>query len=136
MAGKSNYLEGQYLTHELRTSSFTKPTGIWVALFTAAPSDAGGGTEVTGGSYGRVQCGPSDATWTEPAGTPRSSSNVGSVTFPTPTASWGHVTHFGLFDAETNGNLLRWAALTAAKDINDGDPAPYFPASSLVVSED
>ena len=136
MAGKSNYLEGQYLTHELRTGSFTKPAGIFVALLTAAPSDAGGGTECTGGDYARVQCGPSDATWSAPSGTPRSSSNVGSVTFPTPSANWGSATHFGLSDAATGGNLLRWAALTTAKTINNGDPAPYFPAGTLVVTED
>lgn len=136
MAGKSAYLEEKYLTHELRTGSFAKPSGIYVALFTAAPSDAGGGTEISAGGYGRILCGPSDAAWSAPSGTPRQSSNVASVTFGTPSADWGQATHFATFDAISGGNMLRWGALSTAKTINNGDPAPYFPAGSLVISED
>ena len=136
MPGKSAYLEGQYLTHELRTGSFTKPAGIYVALLTAAPSDAGGGTECAGGNYARVQNGPSDAAWSAPAGTPRACSNDVPVAFPVPSANWGQATHFGLYDAAVAGNLLRWGALAAPKNINNGDPAPTFPVGTLVLSED
>lgn len=136
MAGKSNYLEGQFLNLILRTQTAWKPSAVYVALLTAAPSDAGGGTECTGGSYARVQVTQADASWAAPSGTPRSTSNAASVTFPTPSASWGSATHFALYDASTAGNLLYWAALTTPKTINNGDPAPYFPAGSLVISED
>lgn len=136
MAGKSAYLETLMLNLILRTQTATKPSAIYVALLTAAPSDAGGGTEVTGGSYARVQVAQLDANWAAPSGTPRSTSNSGSVTFPSPTANWGVATHFGLYDASTAGNLLYWAALTTPKTINNNDPAPYFPAASLVVTED
>lgn len=134
--GKSAYLEGQYLTHECRTGSFSKPAGIYVALLTAAPTDAGGGTEVTGGGYARVQNGPSDAAWSAPSGSPRQISNAVAVTFPVPSASWGQATHFATYDAATGGNLLRWDALASPKNINNGDPAPTFPIASLVFSED
>jgi len=136
MSGKSNYLEGQLLNLILRTQAAWKPSAVYIALLTAAPSDAGGGTEVTGGSYARVAVSQLDANWAAPAGTPRSTSNAGSVTFPAPSANWGSVTHFGIYDASTAGNLLYWAALTTPKTINNGDPAPYFPAASLVVTED
>ena len=136
MSGKSNYLEGQLLNLILRTQVAWKPAAVYVALLTAAPTDAGGGTEVTGGSYARVAVTQSDANWAAPSGTPRSTSNANSVTFPTPSANWGQATHFALYDASTAGNLLYWAALTTAKTINNGDPAPYFPSGSLVVTED
>ncbi len=136
MAGKSNYLEGQFLNLAFRTQVAWKPTAIYVALLTAAPTDAGGGTEVTGGSYARVQVNQLDANWTAPAGTPRSINNVNAITFPAPTASWGSVTHFAVYDATTAGNLLYWAILTTPKTINNGDAAPSFTAGSLVITED
>lgn len=136
MAGKSNYLEGQLLNLILRTQAAWKPAAVYVALLTAAPTDAGGGTEVAGGNYARVQVAQADANWAAPAGTPRSTSNAASVTFPVPSADWGQATHFALYDAAAAGNLLYWAPLTTPKTINNGDPAPYFPAGSLVVGED
>ena len=136
MAGKSNYLEGQLLNLTLRTQVAWKPTAVYVALLTAAPTDAGGGTEVSGGSYARVAVSQLDANWAAPSGTPRSTSNSNSITFPTPSANWGSITHFAIYDASTAGNLLYWAVLTTAKTVNNGDPAPYFPAASLTVTED
>ena len=134
MAAKSDYLEVQLVGHLFRTLTFSKPAAIYVALFTAAPSDAGGGTEVTGGSYARVAHGPSDATWAATSGTNGVTSNATAITFPAPTANWGVVTHFAIFDASTAGNLLFHGVLTASKTINNGDPAPNFPIGSLVVT--
>lgn len=107
---------------------------VYVALFTAAPSDAGGGTEVTGGSYARVAVAPADANWSAPDGTGGLTDNVGAITFPTPSANWGTATHFGIFDRATAGNLLIHGALAASKTINNGDPAPSFPAGALDVT--
>lgn len=120
MAAMSDYLELQILTHIFRTGSFTKPTTIAIALFTAAPSDSGGGTEVTGGSYARVAVNPLDANWSLP-GAAGLTDNVGVITFPTATAAWGTVTHIGIFDATTAGNLLFHGALTASKTVGNGD---------------
>jgi hypothetical protein len=138
MAGKTNYLEGQFLNLLLRTQVAWKPAGIWVGLFTAAPTDAGGGTEVTIGSnaYGRAAVTQADASWNAPAGTPRATTNAIAINFATPTpAGWGLVTHFGLFDAVSAGNLLYWAALGTSKTINANDTVS-FGIGTLSITED
>jgi hypothetical protein len=134
MTAFSDYLEGQLINHVFRTASFTKPTGLYVALFTVTPSDSGGGTEVTGGSYARVNLAPADANWTAPSSGNGQTSNLAAVTFPTPTADWGTVVAIGIFDAVSGGNLLFWGALTASKTIHNGDAAPSFATGSLVIT--
>lgn len=131
MSAMSDYLETQLRTHLFRTGSFTKPAALHVALFTAAPSDAGGGTEVSGGSYARVQRNPGDANWSAPNGTGGVTANVAPIIFPAPSADWGTVTHFAIFDAATAGNMLAHGALTTPRTINNGDAAPEFAAGAL-----
>jgi hypothetical protein len=121
MAAMSDYLEVELRKHLFRTGSFTKPTVLAVALFTAAPSDSGGGTEVSGGSYARVDRPPLDANWTAPDATGGATANAAVITFPTASANWGTITHMGIFDATTGGNLLFHGALTASKVVNSGD---------------
>jgi hypothetical protein len=121
MSQMSDYLEGQIRAHIFRTASFTKPTALYVALFTAAPSDSGGGTEVSGGSYARVNLAPLDANWTAASGTNGLTDNASAITFPTASGSWGTITHMGIFDASSAGNLLFWGALTASKVVGSGD---------------
>lgn len=134
MSAMSDFLEVEIRKHIFRTGSYTKPTVLAVGLFTAAPSDAGGGTEVTGGSYARVQRDPLDANWTAASATDGLTDNAAALTFPTPSANWGTVTHFGIFDATSAGNLLIWGALTNPKTINNGDPAPSFPTGTLDIT--
>jgi hypothetical protein len=144
MASMTDYLENKLIDHLFRARSFTAPSQLYVGLFTAAPSDAGGGTEVSGGSYGRATPGVnSDTAWkATQGGTPASASsgtggqtsNPGTLTFPAPTANWGSVTHFGVFDASTAGNLLFHGALTVAKTVNNGDPAPTAVADAITVT--
>lgn len=133
-AQASDYLETQILTHLFRTGSWTKPAALWVALFTAAPSDAGGGTEVSGGGYARVNLPPLDANWAAPTAGNGLTSNLVAITFPAPTANWGTVTHFGIFDASSAGNLLIWDALTASQVINTGAPAASFAVGALQIT--
>lgn len=143
MSAKSDYLENKIIDHIFRATAFTAPSALYIALFTAAPSDSGGGTEVTGGSYARAQHDPSTTNWrnTQNSGTGASTgtggatANAATVTFPTPSANWGLVTHFGVFDAPTAGNLLYHGPLSQSKTINNGDPAPTFPAGSLSIAE-
>jgi len=144
MAGKSDYLENKYIDFLLRAQTFTAPTTVYVALFTATPSDTGGGTEVTGGSYARVAVTSSLANWagTQSAGSTVASSGTGgqtsnnnAINFPTPTASWGTVTSFGLYDASTAGNLLYFGNLTSSQTISTGNTVS-FPAGSLTITED
>jgi len=141
-AQATDYLENQIIDHIFRTASFTKPTHLYVALFTAAPSDAGGGTEVTGGSYARVDLPPLNANWNATqggttgasSGTSGLTANATAITFPAPTANWGTVTHFAIMDAITSGNMLIWDALTASRTILNGDPAPSFAIGALQVT--
>ena len=134
MSAMSDYLEGQIIDHLLRTGTFGKPAAIYVALFTADPTDADAGTEVTGGSYARVAVAQLDANWNAPTAGNGLTDNIGDVTFPAPTAAWGLVTHFAIYDASTVGNLLLHGALTASKTINNGDPAPKFTAGDLDIT--
>ena len=126
---KSDYAEDKVNELLVGKTAFTLPTA-YVALYTAAPSDSGGGTEVSGGSYARKSTAGAD--WAASSG--GSISNANAITFVTASGSWGTVTHFGVFDASTSGNLLFWAALTTSKTIGSGDTAS-FAAGALVHTE-
>lgn len=138
----TNFLRNKVYDHVFRNRSYTVPSNIYVALYTAAPTAAGGGTEVSGGSYARVHVGPSDTDWTATqggtsgasSGTDGTGENAATITFPAPTGSWGVVTHVGIFDASTSGNLLWFAQLGQPKTVNSGDPAPTFQAAALQLS--
>lgn len=132
MAALSDYAEQQIIDHLFRTGTFAKPAAIYIALFTAAPSDSGGGTEASGGSYARVEVPQADAQWNAP-GTTGLTDNVNVITFPTATAPWGTITHFGIFDAAAAGNLLLHGAVTTSKVIGTGDIA-QFAAGTLDVT--
>ena len=119
MAGFTTYLQQEILDHIFGNGAYSAPT-VHVGLFTAAPSDAGGGTEVSGNSYARVNA---SALFGASSGT--AIANDGAITFPTATGSWGTITHFGVFDASTAGNLLVWGAVTPNKAVGDGDTASF-----------
>jgi hypothetical protein len=114
MAEFSNYLEDKILDHVLKNVSYTSPTTVYVGLFTSDPTDAGTGTEVSGGSYARQVLSVTTAS----GGIVTSS---GDVTFPQATATWGTISHIGILDALTSGNLLMHTALTTSKVIETGD---------------
>jgi hypothetical protein len=88
---------------------------MYVGLYTAAPTDAGGGTQVSGGSYARVS-----VAFTV-SGTSTLCTNSAAVEFAAATASWGTIVAVGVFDASTSGNLLAWADLATNKTIDTGD---------------
>ena len=129
MAGKTTTHEASVL-NVLRATNITAPANVYVALFTAAPSDAGGGTEVSTGAYARQLCG-----FAAPSGTPRSVANAADILYPVATAGYGPVTHFAIMDALTVGNMLYWAALAASKTFAINDQA-VFRAGQLTVTED
>lgn len=142
MSAMSDFLENKLIDQLFRGQAAPTTTTLHIGLLTAAPSDSGGGTEVTGGSYARVAVGSSLANWagTQAAGSTVASSGTGgqtsnntAITFPTPSAGWGTVTHFGIYDAASGGNLLFWGALTIAKTINQADTVT-FPAASLSIT--
>lgn len=138
----SDYLENKLVDFIFRAQTLTAPSSIFVGLSTAACSDTGFGTEVTGGSYARVSVTSALANWagTQSSGSTTASTGTGGVTsnnaavnFPTPSAGWGTVTHWFLADASTSGNLLFCAALTTSKTINSGDTVS-FAAAALTVT--
>lgn len=129
-SGKTNYAEGKVLDHMLGVATWGAVTA-YIALFTVAPSDAGGGTEVTGGSYARVAAASKFAT----AGGVGTSANTAEVAFAEATASWGTVVAFALFDASSGGNMLSYGDLTTSRTIGTGVVA-RFPIGTLVFNED
>lgn len=112
----SDYLEDKLLKHTFANTAFTSPGTVYLGLFTAAPSDTGGGTEVSGGSYARISCAFS-VSGTDPT----TATNSSAAEFATATGTWGSVGWVGVFDASSSGNLLAWAALTASKTVSSGD---------------
>jgi hypothetical protein len=141
-AQATDYLENLFIDHLFRTRTWTKPAALWMALFTAAPTDAGGGTEVAGGAYARVSLPPLDANWTatqggvsgNSSGSAGATGNAIAIVFPAPSANWGTVTHFAIMDAATGGNMLIWDVLTVPRTIISGDPAPSFAIGALAVT--
>lgn len=138
----TDYLENKLADHLFRTTTYSQPATLAVALYTAAPGETGGGTEVSGGSYARVSNNPANANWNGTHGNTTGASsgtsglvdNAGAITFATPTANWGTITHFAILDNTSGGNMLIYGALTASKTVNNGDPAPSFPAGTLDIT--
>jgi len=109
----TNFLETEILDHVFAGAAYTAPTTKYVALYTATPGETGGGTELSGSAYVRKAI-----AFTTSGNT---TSNNAAIEFPTATGSWGSVTHVGVFDALTSGNLMAYATLTSAKTIDSGD---------------
>lgn len=134
MSQMSNYLEVELRKHLFRTGSFTKPAALYVSLHTADPTDAGTGTEVSGVGYAREQRDPGDANWSAASATDGITKNVAEVDFGIAGAGgWGLITHFGVWDAASGGNLICFGALTASKTVNEGDSFK-FPADAIVIT--
>jgi hypothetical protein len=124
----SDYLENALLNAVLRNTPYTSPSQVYVALFTSDPTDAGTGTEVSGGGYARQA-----VTFNAPSN--GQVTNAADILFPVATASWGTVTHVGIYDAQTGGNLLFSGALTTNKTISANDQLKIA-AGSLSISLD
>lgn len=143
MSALTDVFENRLVDWMFRGQAAPTVSTLYVGLLSAAPSDSTGGTEFTGNDYARVAVTSSLLNWagTQGAGTTVASSGTGgvtsnnnSITFPTPSPSgWGIATHFGIYDALTNGNLLIYGELNQPKSINAGD-AIVFPAASLAIA--
>lgn len=114
MAEISNYLENALINGTLRATTFTAPAAVYVSLHTADPTDAGTGTEVSGGSYARQA-----ATFGAPSN--GASTTTADITYPQATASYGTVGWIGIWDAVSSGNLLYHTPLNTSKTIDTGD---------------
>jgi len=125
----TNFLETEILDHVFAGAAYSAPGTHYLALYTAAPGETGGGTEVTtsGTAYARQS-----VAFTTTGNT---TSNTAAVEFPTATASFGTVTHVGVFDAATAGNLMAYATLASSKAIDTGDVF-RVPATDLDITLD
>lgn len=126
----STYLAHKWLNHVFRNTAFTSPgTSLYVSLHTGSVGLSGGG-EVVGNNYGRVQ----NTGWS--AFSNGTSRNTGIVQFNTPSANWGTISDFGVYDASSSGNFLGGGPVAVPYEANSGDAGISFAASelSLVVS--
>jgi hypothetical protein len=123
----SNYLETEILDHVFGGAAYTAPSTLYLSLHTANPDEDGSGAEVSGGGYARQT-----VAFTTSGNT---TSNTAAVEYPTATADFGTVTHVGVYDAATAGNLLCYAALTSSKTIETGDVF-RVPAGDLDITLD
>ena len=128
MAAFSDYLENKVLGHVFGGTAYTAPTTLYVALYTVAPSDTGGGTEVSGGAYARQT-----ATFTVSGTNPTTASNTAAIEYPSATANYGTVVAVGVLDASSGGNLLAYSTLDSSKVVSSGD-AFRFNAGDLDIT--
>jgi hypothetical protein len=116
MSGFSDYLEDKVLDHVFGGNAYSAPGTLYVALYTVAPSDTGGGTEVSGGAYAR-QTGAFTVSGTNPT----TATNSAAIEYPIATANYGTVVAVGILDASSSGNLLAYSTLDSSKVVSSGD---------------
>ena len=129
MAGKTTTQEAAVL-NVLRATNITAPANAYVALFTAAPTDTTGGTEVSGSSYARQLAGFSAPT----GGSPSSIVNGAEILFPAVTGSGYTVVAFAIMTASSGGSILYWGTLTSTAIPVAGQAR--FAAGALTITED
>lgn len=127
MADLSDYLENKILDHVLRNATYTSPSAVYLALYTSAPTDAGGGIQVSGNGYARKAI-------TFGAASGGSITNTTAVEFTASGGNFGTIVAVGVFDAATAGNLLMWKTITSVA-INNGDTL-NFPIGDIDASLD
>lgn len=123
----TNFLETEILDHVFGGAAYTAPSTLYLGLFTGAPSDTGGGTELSGNAYARLPMAMSVSGNT--------ATNSAAEEFATATGSWGTITHVGVFDASSSGNLMAYGTLSASKSVGTGDVF-RIPAGDLDITLD
>ena len=127
MSAFSNYLENKVMGHVFGGSAYSAPGTLYLALYTTDPGEGNTGTEVSGGSYARQT-----VAFTV---TNNLATNTSAIEFPVATGTWGTITHIGIMDALTTGNLLAYAQLSSSKAVSAGD-ALRFPAGDIDITLD
>ncbi len=143
MSEMSDYLEDSLVDHIFRTSSWSKPTVLALALLTTAAVDGDSGTfststgvEVTNaGAYARQARNPLNANWDAATGGGGQTANTAAITYPQATASWGTVVATAIVDSATfdAGNMLFHSTLDTSRTIDNGDTAE-FAAGAVTVT--
>lgn len=133
---KSNSLENSILDHILGGPDYTRVATVYVALYTSAPTDAGGGTQVTGSGYARVSL--TNNTTNFPNASSGQKTNGTLISFPQATGDWSagaDITHFAIHSHVSNDAIMYWGSLTTPKKVFNGDTI-RIPIGSLVITED
>ena len=128
MSAMSDYLELKFLDHFTGTASTSAPSAVYLGLATGSIGDDASGTELTGNNYSRKAITFASAS----SGSIASNANV---EFAPATGNWGSVSHWGIFDASSSGNLLFHGSFTSAKTIASGDILKVA-SGSLTISAD
>jgi len=129
----SDFLEDELLDHVFGAATYTAPTGVHIGLSTTAPNDDG--TNFTEPAqalgYSRAEYSNNKTTWsTSSSG---SVNNAIALQWGSATGDWGTVSHFGIFDASQDGNLLAYGTLDTAKSVQNSDQA-QFAAAQLTIT--
>jgi hypothetical protein len=132
MADKSTYLRGALIAHVLGGPSYTRPAVVYISLHTASPLPTGGSEVASSNGYARAALVNDTVQWVASGTTARTNANT--IVFPTPTGSWGTVTHIAVWDAPTGGNLLYGGPLPSSTAIATGDQVQIVP-NTLIVQE-
>jgi|TARA_Y100001951_G_C11266891_1_gene256179 hypothetical protein len=114
MSAMSDYLELKFLDHFTGTASTSAPSAVYLGLATGSIGDDASGSELTGNNYSRKAI-------TFASASSGSIASNSAVEFDPATGSWGDVSHWGIFDASSSGNLLFHGSFTASKTIASGD---------------
>ena len=128
MSAMSDYLELKFLDHFTGTASTSAPSAVYLGLATGSIGDDASGSELPGNNYSRKAITFASAS----SGSIASNANV---EFDPATGSWGDVSHWGIFDASSSGNLLFHGSFTSAKTIASGDILKVA-SGSLTISAD
>lgn len=118
----STFLANKVIDHILRGQAYSVPETVYASLHTAAVGDDGSGAEVSGGDYERTAI-------AFDAASSRATANTSEVTFPEASGDWGNIGWFGVWDAQTDGNLLLWGKTTVTKHIVSGQTASIAAAA-------
>lgn len=115
---------------EVLGTSGVLPATVYIGLLLSAPNPDGSGVvEPSGFGYSRVAVSNNSTEWL--AASARSKTHANNIVFPTATGGgWGTVTHVGVFDAASGGNLKIYGALTTPRVINDTDVFRFLAGSS------
>lgn len=123
--GKSDALEASQLNEALGGTAYTAPATTFVALYSASPTDASAGTELTGGAYARVSVTNNTTNW--PAGNPKS--NGTAITYPTASADWSRAYSWQILDSSSGGVRMYWGPLASnikTAVVNDTTADTFF----------
>lgn len=118
MAGLSVYLAQKLIGHVLQGLPYPVPAGTFLALFVADPTDENlTANEVVAAWYDRQQV----SAWSAPVGAGTTSHNTNQVIFDAVTVEAVSVSHYGIYDAVSGGNLLHSGPLAAVKQLDIDD---------------